>query len=347
MDSIVLGEAQILSQVRACHEHCIKKPDPHDTSAVPGSGGKIVAKMLNSGIRMGKLARTKTRIGVGAVSVSSAAVELMIAKSLGDLQKYPHNVRVCIVGAGTMSRLLLLALFSKLPEIRLTLVNRSVENAQALLEERDVANRGGTNADVAPASELLDVVRRSDIVFTATGSDTPIIRPDDLQGLDRKLMLIDIAVPRNVASGCDQIEGVSAYSVDDLKKIQDANNKAREAEVLKAKKLIEGSAREFKLWRQSQGAVPFIAALQAKAEEIRKHHMAKESKNLGNLQAKETKAVEALSRHIIDDLFRPMYYSMRDEEDVNKKKNKILGMKKIFDIEPLYKRNSALLSGVR
>merc|ERR1719261_921174 len=100
----------------------------------------------------------------------------MIANSLGDLRKYPENLHVCIVGAGKMSRLLLLALFSKYPDIRLTLVNRSVENARALLEE--VAPRGGSNAGVAPADEMMDVIRQSDVVFTATGSATPIIRAD-------------------------------------------------------------------------------------------------------------------------------------------------------------------------
>merc|ERR1719502_2397005 len=112
---------------------------------------------------MGKLVRTRTRIGVGAVSVSSAAVELMIAKSLGDLRKYPDNLHVCVVGAGKMSRLLLLALFSKHPDIRLTLVNRSVDKAQALLDE--VAPRGGCNAVAAPAEEMWDVIRQSDVVF--------------------------------------------------------------------------------------------------------------------------------------------------------------------------------------
>lgn len=344
LDSLVLGEAQILGQVKACYQHCIMKSDPDDESVVPGSGGKILARMLNAGIRMGKLARTRTRIGVGAVSVSSAAVELMMAKSLGDLRKYPENLHVCIVGAGKMSRLLLLALFSKYPDIRVTLVNRSVENAKALLEQ--VAPRGGSNADVAPADEMMDVIRQSDVVFTATGSATPIITADDLQGVDRSLMLVDIAVPRNVASDCDEADGVFSYSVDDLKKIQEANNKARESEVLKAKELIEEQAHNFKLWQHSQGAVPYLAALQDMAERIRVKQTEKASKGLKALPEKERQVVDKLSRNIIDDLFRPIYYSMKDEENVSSKKTKILGMKKIFGLEPLYKRNQHLLSGV-
>jgi len=292
---------------------------------------------------MGKLARTRTRIGVGAVSVSSAAVELMIAQSLSDLRKYPENLHVCIVGAGKMSRLLLLALFSKHPDIHVTLVNRSVENARALLEE--VSPRGGSSAVVAPAEDMLDVIRQSDVVITATGSRTPIISAGDLRGLKRNLMLVYIAMPRNIASDCDQVEGVSSYTVDDLKKVQEANNKARESEVLKAKVLIEEQAHNFKLWQQSQGAVPYLAALQDMAEKIRITQTSKASKRLKDLPLKERHAVDKLSRNIIDQLFQPIYYSMKHEEHIDSKKRKILGLKKIFDLEPLYKRNHLLLSG--
>jgi len=343
LDSLVLGEAQILSQVKACHEHCIAKPDPNDESVVQGSGGKILSRLLNAGIRMGKLARTRTRIGVGAVSVSSAAVELMMAKAVGDVRKDPENLNVCVVGAGKMSRLLLLALFSKYPDIKLTLVNRSVENAQALLDEEMVSQRGGCNATVAGCDEMMDVIRQSDVVFTASGYDKPFIAADDLQGMDRKLMLIDIAVPRNVDPSCDQVEGVHSYSVDDLKLIQDANNEARRSEVLKAKELIDEQAHNFKLWQHSQGAVPYLAALQVMAEKIRESSTERASKRLKDLDVKERQAVDKLGRNIIDQMLRPIYYSMKDEEHISIKKNKILGLKKIFDLEPLYKRNRDLL----
>merc|ERR1719440_2277964 len=102
----------------------------------------------------------------------------MMSRSMADLRKQCHAVNVCIVGAGKMSRLLLLALFSKYPDIRLTLVNRSVDSAKALLEE--VAPRGGRNAVVAPAEKLWDVISESDAVFTATSSPTPMISAADL-----------------------------------------------------------------------------------------------------------------------------------------------------------------------
>eukprot|EP00439_Symbiodinium_sp_Y106_P082733 s262_g22.t1 len=165
LDSLVLGEAQILAQ-----------------EPVPGSGGKIIAKMLNAGIRIGKLVRTRTKIGKGSVSVSSAAVELMMSRSMQDLRKPAGKVHVCIVGAGKMSRLCLLALFSKHPDIKVTLVNRSVDKAQAVLDDDLVKARGGTNATVASMDDMFEVMKESDVVFTATGSEVPIIHAPDVEG---------------------------------------------------------------------------------------------------------------------------------------------------------------------
>jgi len=333
LDSLVLGEAQILAQVKACHEHAIEKEGPETFG---GSGGKIVAKMLNAGIRMGKLVRTRTKIGKGSVSVSSAAVELMMSKSLADLKKYASNVHVSILGARKMSRLLLIALFSKHPDIKVTLVNRSVDNAEALLEE--VRNRGGVNAKVAPMTDMWDVIHQSDVVFTATGSKEPIIMADKLQNLERKLMLVDISVPRNVATDCTEVEGVASYSVDDLKQIVQANAAKRQSEVDKAKRLIGREVGKFKVWQASQGAVPYLAALQSMAEQIRQNETEKMARNLRGLHEKEKEAVDKLTRHIIDQLFRPIYYSMKDEEEIGVKKNKIWALKSMFKLEPEYKR---------
>mmetsp|Transcript_143731 Transcript_143731/g.400619 ORF Transcript_143731/g.400619 Transcript_143731/m.400619 type:complete len:708 (-) Transcript_143731:103-2226(-) len=336
LDSLVLGEAQILAQVKACHEHCIEKGKPDNEGAVAGSGGKIVAKMLNAAIRTGKLVRTRTKIGKGSVSVSSAAVELMMSKVFHDLRKHSSNVHACIIGAGKMARLLLIALYSKHPDIQLTLVNRSVDKAQALLDE--VSNRGGSRATVAPATEMWDVVRNSDVVFTATGSKEPIITKADLHSLERNLMLIDISVPLNIAPDCAEVERVTSYTVDDLKKVVQANAEKRQSEVLKAKRFIAEEVNKYKLWQASQGAVPYLAALKSMAEGIRLAETDKMSKKLNGLDEKERAAVDKLTRHIIDQLFRPIYYSMKDDEEINAKKNKIWALKSMFKLEPEYKR---------
>lgn len=342
LDSLVLGEAQILAQVKACHNHSIAKLEGGDGAAAPGQGGKLVTKMLNSGIRIGKLVRTRTNIGVGSVSVSSAAVELMLARAMHDLRKPGNAVNVCILGAGKMSRLLLLALFSKDPTAHVTLVNRSVDKAQAVLDDDLVAARGGENAKVAPMEQMLEIVQQSDVVFAATASTEPILSAADLQTREKPVMLIDISVPRNIAGDCSDVDTATSYSVDDLKKVMQANTEKRQGEVVKAKKLIVEEVSKFSLFQTSQGAVPYLAALQSRAEEIRSAETKAAGKKLRNLKSKETKAVDKLTQRIIDQLFRPIYYSMREDEGMDAKRSKISALREIFKLEPLYKRRSPL-----
>jgi len=190
--------------------------------------------------------------------------------------------------------------------------------------------------------QMWDVIAESDVVFAATGAKDPIITAADIEKLGNKIMLVDIAVPRNVASDCSEVRGCASYSVDDLKKVVQANAEKRQSEVLKAKKLIGDEVGKFKLWKASQGAVPYLAALQAMAEKIRRSETEKMERKLQGLHVKEREAVDKLTRHIIDQVFRPVYYSMKDDEDVEAKKNKILALKNMFRLEPVYKRGSML-----
>lgn len=343
LDSLVLGEAQILAQVKACHERCTEKDDPTRQTQRAGSGGKILAKMLNAGIRIGKLVRSRTKIGKGSVSVSSAAVELMISRALADCKKRSGDLNVCILGAGKMGRLLMIALFTKHPDIRVTMVNRSVDKAEALLEE--LANRGGVRAKVAPLDQMWEVIKASDVVFAATSSEEPIMTAADLTGIHKPLMLVDISVPRNIGADCGTVDSVVSYSVDDLKKVVQANAEKRQAEVLKAKVFIKDDTTKFKLWQASQGAVPYLAALQARGELIRKTETDKMARRLKGLHTKEREAVDKLTRHIVDSLFEPIYYSMKDAEDIDQKKNKIWALRNMFRLEPVYKRGNMLAAG--
>jgi glutamyl-tRNA reductase len=263
-------------------------------------------------------------------------VELMLAKSLPDLKKYAAGLQVCIVGAGKMGRLLLIALFSKQPDIHVTLVNRSVDKAEALLEE--LSNRGGSNASVVGLDKMWETVKASDVVFAATSSKEPIIKKADLADLERNMMLVDISVPRNIAADCGEAERVVSYSVDDLKKVQQANNAKRQREVIKAQRFILEEVAKFTIWKASQGAVPYLAAMQTMAEAIRKQETEKMSRKLKGLHEKEKLVVDKLTRHIVDSMLRPIYYSMKDHEDIEAKKNKIWALKQIYKLEPEYKR---------
>jgi glutamyl-tRNA reductase len=194
LDSLIVGEGQILSQVRQCHLHSIEED---------GSGGKVLSRLLNNAVAAGKRVRSETAISKGSVSISSAAVELSEHLSMKDLNLPFSEARLAVVGAGTMTRLLVTHLASRGLE-KITIVNRSLGRPQELKDQfPDV------DVEIKLMDDLWDVIGRSDIVYTATSSVDYVIDEQKLEanGLasGRSLMLVDIAVPRNINDDCKNV----------------------------------------------------------------------------------------------------------------------------------------------
>ena len=219
LDSLVLGEGQILAQVKQTHKLGQKYKGI----------GRILNRLFKQAVTAGKRVRSETSIGTGAVSISSAAVELAQMK-LEDLSNY----RVAIVGAGKMSKLLVQHLLAKGAN-KISIINRSVGRAQ------DLANSfKDAYINVYSMSEMAQVIADSDLVFTSTGASEPILDKAKLEViLDplTSLMLVDISVPRNIANDVSKLPNVTCFNVDDLKAVVAQNQESRrqmaiEAEIL-------------------------------------------------------------------------------------------------------------------
>lgn len=194
LDSLIVGEGQILSQVRQCYLHSIEED---------GKGGKVLSRLLNNALAAGKRVRAETAISKGSVSISSAAVELSEMLSQQDLQLPFSECRLAAVGAGKMTRLLITHLASRGLE-KFTIVNRSLPRAQELKEQfPDV------DIEIKLMDDLWDVVGKSDVVYTATSCEDYVIDEEklELNGLagGKPLMLVDISVPRNVNDNCKNV----------------------------------------------------------------------------------------------------------------------------------------------
>lgn len=205
LDSLVVGEGQILSQVRQCHLHSIEQD---------GCGGKVLSRMLNTAVAAGKRVRSETAISKGSVSISSAAVELSEMMSQKDLNLPFSEARLAVVGAGKMTRLLITHLASRGLQ-KITIVNRSMQRPQELAEQfPDV------DVEIKLMDDLWNVIGRSDIVYTAAFSDGYVVDRTKMEenGLagGRPLMLVDIGVPRNVGPDCNEVSRVMRYNVFDL-----------------------------------------------------------------------------------------------------------------------------------
>jgi len=319
LDSLVVGEGQILSQVKACYTHAIaptSDEDPHG-----GSGGKVLGRLLNSAVMAGKFIRSETEIAKGAVSISSAAVELAILKALTDCGKPLSELRVTVVGAGKMSKLLMTHLASH-GVTKMTLLNRSRPRAEELAAEYP-----DVDVDVKLMDEFWATLELTDLAFTSTSATGCIVTQAELEagvwGSDEArdpLMLIDISVPRNVEAGCNDVPGVFAYNVDDLKQVVAANQAKRRHKVLEAELLLRVELAKFVQWQESLRYVPAIAALQSKFETVRQAELAKaQKKALKGLGDKERQAVDVVTKGIINKLLHgPMSYLRSDDSDGTK-----------------------------
>ncbi len=284
LDSMVLGEQQILGQVK----------EAYGLASGVGCAGPYVSRLCNRAFATAKRVRTETDIGRGASSVSQVAVEL-VAKIFGDLR----GRAILLVGAGKMGALSAKALAS-LGAGRVLVTNRSPERAQAL-----AAQTGGT---ARAWSELHQLLVEADVVIVSTGAPSYVITAELAQGImksrrNRSACFIDLAVPRNVDPRCAELDNVYAYDMDDLQKVVHTTKEARAGEALRGEAIVEAEVMAFFAEREARAALPVLAALRRRAEEIA---LAEAERTLvhvgGKLDEKGRRSVEAMARAIVNKL---------------------------------------------
>jgi len=291
LDSLVLGEGQILSQVKKM----VRLGQEYR------SVGPILNRLLTQAVSTGKRVRTETNLGTGAVSISSAAVELAQlklgqAKGLDELVSLDQQ-QVAVVGAGRMARLLLQHLQSKGCRA-VVLLNRTVARAEAL-----AADFPQLPVQCRPLEDLDHCLSTCSLVFTSTAAEEPVISAGRLAGLNRRssLMLIDIGVPRNISADAGELGGVDCFDVDDLQEVVARNQEARREMAAEAEGLLREESRLFLEWWDGLEAVPLVNKLRLQLEEIREQELQKALSRMGpDLSARERKVVEALSKGIIN-----------------------------------------------
>jgi glutamyl-tRNA reductase len=283
LDSMVMGEPQILGQVK----------DAYEAAEKAGSLGSVLNALRNRSVAAAKRARTETAIGRNAVSVSHVAVELA-RKIFGDLR----DRAVLLVGAGKMSEVAARQMVRDGARASV-LGGRTFERAEQL-----AAALGGR---AAPFEALRVELARADIVISGTGAPGVVIQRADVEAAQaarrgRPLFLIDIAVPRDVAEDAGKVKGVFLYDLDDVKQVAEANLRERKKEAHAAEAILEDEIREFLEWRRSLEVVPLLVELRRRADEIRKAEIEKARKRLGPLSPEQEQALEAATAAIVNKL---------------------------------------------
>jgi glutamyl-tRNA reductase len=318
LESLVLGEGQILAQVKHTHKLAQKY---HSIS-------QVLDRLFKQAMTAGKRVRSETSIVTGAVSISAAAVELAHLKV-----EVLAACRVCIVGAGKMARLLVQHLLAK-GATEIAIVNRSQLRSQELADLFPEAQ-----LKLHPLSEMMNAVAAADLVFTSTAATEPIINRVFLEtspSCDRQgnLMLFDISVPRNVHADVTGMENVHAFNVDDLKAVVAQNYESRRKMAQEAEVILEQEIEVFESWWKSLETVPTISRLRSKVESIREQELEKALSRLGTEFAeKHQEVIEALTRGIVNKILHEPMVQLRAQQDIEARRRCLQSLQMLFDLE--------------
>jgi glutamyl-tRNA reductase len=284
LDSMVLGEQQILGQVK----------EAYGLASAVQAAGPYMSRLCNRAFATAKRVRTETEIGRGTISMSQVAVEL-VEKIFGDLK----GRSILLVGAGKMGALSAKALAS-LGADRILVTNRSPDRGRALADQVAGAFR--------PWEELQRLLVEADVVIVSTGAPTFVVTAEMVSAAmkgrrRRSLCLIDLAVPRNVDPGCAGLSDVYAYDVDDMEKVVTQTQEARRSEAIRAEAIVEAEVMAFTREREARAALPVLAQLRRQAEQIARAEAERTLSHLGHkLDDKGRRSVEAMAQAIVNKL---------------------------------------------
>jgi len=314
IDSMIVGENEILGQVR----------EAYSLASARKAIGPVLARLFRKSITVGKRARTETTIGRDAISISYAAVELArkIFEDLG-------NCRALVVGAGKISESTLRNLVeSGIGEI--SVINRTRRKAEAIARQC-----GGR---VLAGSRIAQALCSADIVISSTAAPHPVIRAQAVREAmalrhQRPLLLVDIAVPRDVDPEVGQIDNVHLYDIDDLEKVVEANLERRRREIPKVRAIIQKEQADFMAWFRALAVLPTITGLKARAEEIRLAELQKALRRLGPLSEQQQSIVEALSLGIVNKLLHPPIVNLKGRADDQDGRLYAMAIRELFALE--------------
>ena len=285
LDSLIVGESQILSQVK----------DAYTAAKSAEATSTVLNTLFNKAIAVGKIVRTETKIAYSSVSVSSAAVELA-TKKLGGLK----NRRALIFGAGKMAQLT--AQHLKAHDIeKIFVANRHYSRAVEMAEK--------FSAEAVTWDEALLKADDVDIIITSTGAPHYVVKVWETQQLmarrqGREIFFIDIAVPRDVDPEVSKINGVTLYNIDDLESVVEANIKFRQEEAKSAQKIVDENVAAIMERFKYLKFRPLMADLSQRAEKIRLRELRRISNKLPNLSEEERKNIEQMTKMIVRKLLR-------------------------------------------
>ena len=315
LDSMVVGETQILGQVK----------EAYALAGRAGSLGAVLDALCRRAFMIAKRVRSETGISRNPVSIAYAAVGL--ARDIfGGLE----DKLVLIVGAGKMARLAAQHLIGH--GVRTVAVaNRSFQRADELAR--------GLGGRAVPFDRLFEEMERADIVIASTAAPHTVIRRDDAVRLSRArrgrpIFFIDIALPRDVDPTVNEVDNVYLYDLDDLQKVVSANRDGRRQELLSAEAIVERETSAFLAWTRSLQVAPTIVALRQRLHDMADQEVARFHGRLGPLTTAQEEAVRQMAESLVNKLLHPPTLALKRASALNGGGLRVRLIREIFGIDP-------------
>jgi glutamyl-tRNA reductase len=281
LDSAVVGESEVLGQVRGAWER----------AAAEGAAGPVLAGLFRHAVEVGKRVRSQTAIARGTTSVSQAAVA-MAAQRLGSLE----GRRILVLGAGDMGEGMAVALAATPGLADVMVANRSWAGAVAL-----ATKVGGRPVSLGALGAALE---ETDLLLTSTASPDVLLNAEDLEPVmaarpDRPLLVVDIAVPRDVSADVAGVAGVTLLDMDDLRAFADEGLAGRRREIERVQRIVDEEVERYSAVATAREVAPLVVALRRRADDLRVAELERYAARLESLEPAEREAVEALTRSLL------------------------------------------------
>ncbi|MGL4878971.1 glutamyl-tRNA reductase [Paraclostridium dentum] len=308
LDSLVLGEDQILGQVK----------DAHDFARQLGSSKKVFNKLFREAITVSKDIKTTTKISHQPLSISYIGIKCLKEK-MGSLE----NKNALVIGLGKMSKLAMKHLEEEqLNNIYVT--NRSYEKLKSIQEEYK-------NLIPIKYEDRYEVMDKVDIVISATASPHTVLKKAEMPKTSNKLIMMDIALPRDIDKNLNEFENIEVYDIDDLKKISEANDKKRRELASIGELIIDEKIEEFNEWLDTIKIDPTIQSLNDKCSDIREDTLDYIYRKL-DLNCREKKIIDKMLTSALKRLVREPIINLKQIKDSGKQDEYIKIVEELFDL---------------
>ncbi|MDY6843029.1 MAG: glutamyl-tRNA reductase [Thermodesulfobacteriota bacterium] len=321
LDSMVLGEPQILGQVKDAYSYASKF----------GTSGTVLHKLLHKTFSVAKRVRSETEISKAAVSISYAAVELA-KKIFDDLE----GKNVLLIGAGEMAELAAKHLLSQGVQ-NIYVANRTFDRAVKLAEE--------FNGTPVPFNEIITYLTKIDIVICSTNAPHYVLKRTDVSSTlklrkYKSMFFIDISVPRNLDPEINKVENAYLFDIDNLQNIIDANIQERMKEAKKAEKIIDDEVEQFFKWFEILDIEPTIIKLRQMCEQIRTNEVEKAFTYLGDDAKQYRKVIDSLSKAIVNKILHQPIVTAKNKDNLKKGHEYAQILRILFNLDEMDRESS-------